>query len=204
MTGWLSTIYVGDLPACYSIGGCMVEYFFNKGKLIIGSLLMLILLSLILFIPFRTAIVFYKENTNQIQAFLPIGKGDTFQIIFKHSIHLTDVVEKYTLLDNDQIKQYEIVYEHFGIGMPSNANKGEIFVYEDGKYHIKDLKNIFASMNIRNGKTVSENRLVWGGPDDEERHMVWFNEYFKPGAWFTVKSDKLSLWQYLIGVRIHD
>lgn len=170
----------------------------------ITSLLTLTLLCFILLIPFRTSLVFYQENTNHIQAFLPINKGDTFQIIFKHSIHLTDVVEKYTLLDNHNIKQYEIVYEHFGIGMPSGANEGETFVYEDGKYHIKDLDHIFASMNIRNGKTVSENRLVWGIVNDEERHMVWFNDYFKPGAWFTVKSDKLSLWQYLTGVKIHD
>jgi hypothetical protein len=181
-----------------------MKYFFHKKKLMITSLLILVLLSLVLFVPIRTSIVFYKENTNHIQAFLPIGKGDTFQIVFKHSIHLTDVVEKYILLDRYKIKQYEIVYEHFGIGMPSNAGKGETFVYEDGKYHIKDLDNIFHSMNIRNGKTVSEHRLIWGPAEDEERHVVWFNEYFKPGAWFTLKFDKLSLWQYLTGVKIHD
>lgn len=170
----------------------------------IVSLLIIIFFCFILFTPIRSSLIFYEENTSHIQAFLPIRKGDTFQIIFKHSIHLTDVIEKYTIMDNLHIKQYEIVYEHFGIGMPSNANEGETFVHEDGKYHIKDLDNIFASMNIRNGKTVSENRLVWGPPEDEERHIVWFNKYFKPGAWFTVKFDKLTLWQYLTGVRIHD
>lgn len=181
-----------------------MKHLFNKRKLVIASLLTLILLCFILFVPFRTSIAFYKENTDQMQAFLPLGKGKTFQIIFKHSIHLTDVVEKYRLMDDHNIKQYEIVYEHFGIGMPSNAGRGETFVYENGKYYIKDLDNLFASMNIRNGKTVSEHRLVWGPPDDEERFIVWFNDYFEPGAWFTVKSNKLSLWQYLTGVKIDD
>src|SRR5699024_6279185 len=146
-------------------------------------------------IPFHSALVFYKENTNHIEAFLPIDKGDGFQIIFKHSIHLTDV------MDNYDIKQNEIVYEEFGIGMPSNAEEGETFVYEDGKYHIKDLDNIFPSMNVRNGKTVSETRLAWG---NQSEHMVWFNDYFKPGAWFTLKIEKLTLWQYLKGVRMHE
>ncbi|WP_100009750.1 DUF1850 domain-containing protein [Lentibacillus sediminis] len=174
-------------------------------KKIVWLVLAFILLIALCFIPYRTALVFYQENTDNIAAFLPVEAGDTFQIIFTHSIHLTDVVEKYEVTENHDIKQYEIVYEQFGIGMPSNAQEGEEFVYEDGKYHIKDLNNYFPSMNIRNGKTVSENRLVWSqeNPSDE-KNMVWFNEYFEPGAWFTVKVDRLSLWESLRGVKIHE
>lgn len=159
---------------------------------------MLVLLS---FIPFKHALVFYKGHTDQLDAYLPIDKGDTFHLIWKHSIHLTDVVEKYEVLDNDDIKQYEIVYEHFGIGMPSNALEGETFVYENGKYHIKDLDNVFPEIKLRNGKTVSKNRLVWG---DEEQYITPLNKYFKPGDWFTLKIERLSLWDYLKGVEIHE
>lgn len=174
-------------------------------KKIAWLVLALILLIALFFFPFRTALVFYQENTDNITAFLPIEAEDTFQITITHSIHLTDVVEKYEVTENHDIKQYEIVYEQFGIGMPSNAQEGEEFVYEDGKYHIKDLDNYFPSMNIRNAKTVSENRLVWSQekPSDE-KNMVWFNEYFEPGAWFTVKVDRLSLWESLRGVKIHE
>ncbi|WP_085993950.1 DUF1850 domain-containing protein [Oceanobacillus senegalensis] len=175
-----------------------------KLKKLLLSFIILLLLLIGLFVPFRTALVFYKENTDYIEAFLPIQKGDTFQIIFKHSIHLKDVVEKYKVTDDLQIKQYEFVYEEFGIGMPSNAQEGESFVYEDGKYHIRDIDRIFPFINVRNGKTVSKNRLVWGTEDSEEEHMVWFNEYFKPGAWFTIKVERISLWEYLKGVKIHD
>lgn len=175
--------------------------FFKKSRLWFVIILFIAVIICMLFLPYRTALVFYVENTDQVEAFLPLQKGDTFQIIFKHSIHLTDVTEKYLVMDNNQIRQYEIVYEEFGIGMPSNAQEGETFVYEDGKYHIKDLNNIFSSMNIRNGKTVSETRLVWG---NQGEHMVWFNDYFAPGAWFTLKIEKLTLWQYLKGVSIHE
>ncbi|MBD1223475.1 DUF1850 domain-containing protein [Virgibacillus halodenitrificans] len=175
--------------------------FYQNKKVLFVAILFIIIVVLLLFVPFRTAVVFYKENTNHIEAFLPIDEKDTFQIIFKHSIHLTDVVEKYQVLGNHEIKQYEIVYEHFGIGMPSNAQEGETFVFEDGKYHVKNLDNIFPYMNVRNGKTVSENRLVWG-VDNE--HMVYFNKYFKPGAWFKIKVENLSTWQFLKGVRIRE
>ncbi|WP_044476699.1 DUF1850 domain-containing protein [Oceanobacillus massiliensis] len=172
-------------------------------------IMLLSLIGFTLLIPFRTALVFYEKSTDHIEAFLPISPGDTFQIIFTHSIHLTDVVEKYQIMDNHDIKQYEIVYEEFGIGMPSNALEGETFTYEDGKYHIKDLDNYFPSLKVRNGKTVSENRLVWkhstsNKTTSAEEQMVRFNEYFEPGAWFTMKVEKLTLWEYLKGVKIHE
>ena len=173
----------------------------KRVKLLIIIPLTAIILFIVLVVPFRTSLVFYKENTKKIQAFLPINEGDSFQIVWKHSIHLTDVVEKYKILKDHRINQYEIVYEHFGIGMPSNAGEGEAFVYEDGKYHIKGIDTVFPSISIRNGKTVSEHRLVWG---EKGEHMVRFNDYFEPGAWFTVKVDQLSLWQYLKGVKIHE
>lgn len=181
-----------------------MKHSLGKYILFVGSLFVIIILLIILMTPSRTALVFYKEKTKQIEAFLPIEIGDTFQIIFTHSIHLSDVVEKYTVLETLEIKQDEIIYEEFGIGMPANAEDGETFVYEDGKYHIKDLNNVFPSMNIRNGKTVSEHRLQWQRGVGFNDQMVRFNDYFEPGSWFTVQVENLSLWQYWKGVRIHE
>ncbi|MCG1021162.1 DUF1850 domain-containing protein [Sutcliffiella horikoshii] len=168
---------------------------------IILSSTTVLLLSVLFLVPLRTALVFDTQNTGHIQAYLPINKEETFQITFTHSIHLTDVVEKYEVTDDLQILQTEIIYEEFGIGMPSNAEEGEEFVYENGKYHIKDLNNVFSSMNIRNGKTVSKNRLSWG---ENGTKMIWFNEYFTPGDWYNVRVEKLTLWQYMKGMKIHE
>lgn len=164
-------------------------------------ILLLLILSIILFFPFRTAVVFYKQNTNHVEAYLPIKEGNSFQILFTHSIHLTDVVEIYDILQDGSIKQTEIVFEEYGIGMPSNASDGGKLVIEDGKIHIKEMDRTFPFINLRNGKVVPRHRLVWGkGPE----HMVWFKDYFAPGARLTIKMDKLSLWQLLKGVKIHE
>jgi len=167
----------------------------------IFSIIIIPISIVLFFIPFQKALVFYVEDTDQVKAYLPIQAGDPFQIIFTHSIHLKDVVEKYRLTENGEIEQYEIVYEEYGIGMPSNAEEGENFVFENGKYHIKNMNKVFPSINIRNGRIVSEHRLVWGL---NEEHIVNFNDYFTPGAWYTVKYDTLSLWNILKGVKIDD
>ncbi|MDY0394338.1 DUF1850 domain-containing protein [Virgibacillus halophilus] len=171
----------------------------KKAILIVLPIFMVI--SITACIPFRTALVFYDGKTDKMAAFLPMEKGGNFQVVWKHSIHLTDVTEKYQLQDNGDIKQYEIVYEHFGIGMPSYALKGEKFTYKNGKYHISNLENVFPEINIRNGKTVSKHRLVWGKTGE---HMVWFNQYLQPGAWYKMKAKKLSWWTYLKGVKVHE
>src|SRR5699024_7136774 len=53
------------------------------------------------------------------------------------------------------------------------------------------MDNRFDSMKIRNGKTVSKHRFVWN--EGNKEHKIKFNDYFEPGAWFTVKHDNLSM-----------
>lgn len=171
----------------------------SKRSIVIA--LLFLILSIVLFFPFRTALVFYQQNTNQVEAYLPIKEGSSFQIIFTHSIHLTDVVEVYRILSDSSIRQTDIVFEEYGIGMPSDASDGGKLVIEDGKIHIKDMNRIFPYINLRNGKVVPKHRLIWG---DQSEHMVWFKDYFEPGARLTIKMDKLSLWQLLKGVKIHE
>lgn len=175
----------------------------RKGKLLIICIILLSAI-LFLFVPIEQALVFYKEDTKEIAAFLPLRENAQFDIIFTHSIHLTDVVEKYHVTEEATIMQDEIIFESYGIGMPSNAEEGETFEYKDGRYHVGNLNNEFPSMNIRNGKTVSEHRLRWKENGSDEEKMVWFNEYFEPGAWFTVQMDNISLWQYMRGVKIDE
>lgn len=170
-------------------------------KIIIMTIILILAVLLVSCIPLKQSLVFYDENSNDIEAYLPLENQDTFQIIFTHSIHLTDVVEKYVVLDNQHIQQYEMVYEEFGIGMPSNAQGDEEFVHEDGKYHIRNMNNVFPEIKLRNGKAVSEHRLVWGS---DHEYITEFNNYFEPGAWFTIRIDTLSLWQMIQGVKIHE
>lgn len=174
-----------------------------KKKIITAATLIVCfaLIGVAVFIPYQQALVFYKKNTDQLKIYLPLQTGDTFQLIWKHSIHKTDVVEKYQVQD-EGMEQFEIVYEHFGIGMPSNATGNEEYVYENGKHHIKNMSNFFPEINWRNGKKVSENRIVWGAPEDE--HIAWMNDFVDPGELFTIKIERLSLWERLKGEKIHD
>lgn len=163
----------------------------------------IIVISIFLFTPIKSTLVFYERNTDHITAYLPIQPAQKFQITFVHSIHLSDVVEKYEITEAGNIKQYEIIFEQFGIGMPSTIEGEEEMVYEDGKYHIKNMNNVFESLNIRNGKTVSRHRLAWLDTE-ENQHTVPFNDYFEPGNWYKLKVEKISYYTAWKEVKIHD
>ena len=44
-----------------------------------------------------------------------------FDIRYTHSVHKTPVQESYYVSESGEIVQYELAYENFAIGMPSNA-----------------------------------------------------------------------------------
>ena len=43
----------------------------------------------------KNALVFQYQNSGKVLAYFPISKGDSFQMKYIHSIHLSDVVESY-------------------------------------------------------------------------------------------------------------
>jgi len=144
----------------------------------LGIIIFITVIILLLFIPFKSTLVFYEKNTDNIAAYIPLKSGEMFQIIFVHSIHLTDVTEKYELIKDNQIKQSEMIFSDFGIGMPYEVKEHEKIFYEDGFYHLINMDNRFDSMKIRNGKTVSKHRFVWneGNKEHKKNSMIILNQ----------------------------
>lgn len=166
-------------------------------------LILIIIFCFVIFTPTQSALVFYERDSDNITAYLPLQEKQKFHITFVHSIHLTDVVEKYEITEENTIRQYEMIFEQFGIGMPSTVEGKERFVYEDGKYRIKNMNNVFDSMNIRNGKTVSNHRLSWIDRHGKQ-HTTPFNDYFEPGNWYTLKVENISLFTSWKEVKIRE
>ncbi len=164
-----------------------------------------VLLTLIIFlaiisinIPFKKALVFLQPENNDILCYVPISAGDRFKIKYTHSIHLSDVIESYEITKDDHIRQYELEYEDFAIGMPSEAASGEKFVIEDGKYFIKNMDREFSQFDLRLGQVRANHTLVYGD--------LWYplSKAIEPGTRVRIKVEKISLLKQLEGVNILD
>lgn len=172
-------------------------------RLISFIVITLLFILLVVRLPIITVLGFYDDQADEMIAYRPLKTEDTFQIVFVHSIHLTDVTEKYEITTEGKIKQYEMIFSQFGIGMPSEVEEHEVIEYKDGFYHLTQINNIFDTLHIRNGKTVSEHRFRWQ-PQGEELHEVFINDYIAPGETFILKVAKITLLDMWKEVKIHE
>ncbi|MBS4217982.1 DUF1850 domain-containing protein [Bacillus sp. FJAT-49711] len=156
-----------------------------------------IIIFLLFCIPFQKSLCLEKGNSGKVLAYFPIQKTNkTFNILYTHSIHLSDVKETYIILNNDTIRQSELMYEDTSIGMPSNAEEGEIFEVKDGKYIIRNMKREFSSIDMRVAQVVGDHVLMVDG------HQMKFSSIAEPGSHIKVNVRRLSLWQLWRGVNI--
>ena len=163
----------------------------------ITLLLIPILVIALLFIPLKETIVIEKRDTGKILAYFPLKDVHrVFQIEYTHSIHHSEVKETYKVLSNGGIRQTELMYEDTGIGMPANAEQGESFVMENGKYYIRDMKRDFSWIDLGVGQVSANHRLILN------KKSVPFSTFTDPGSIVRIKERKLALWQLWKGVNI--
>lgn len=79
-----------------------------------------------------------KDRDNKVVAEIPLSDG-RFDHVYIHSIHLTPVVERFKVLPDaagaPMLHLFELVYESYGVGMPSDTEDG--FSLVDGKFILK-------------------------------------------------------------------
>jgi hypothetical protein len=158
---------------------------------------LLLFITFMFFFPYKQVVAFTFEDQRQLLAYLSIKKDKTFQIKYTHSIHLSDVIESYRLFGN-QIKQTELSYKDFAVGMPSNAEGAEVFKVIDGTYFLKNMNRPFSFIDLRIGQVKANHRLIY------QNKTYTLSKYIKPGTWIRISTKKITLWQQLKGVNIND
>ena len=158
---------------------------------------LILISSLIAFTPFQKNYVFIDNETEEITAYVPV-KSRFFQLTYTHSIHLSEVIESYKVVEDNALMMTELEYEDFNIGMPSNAGEGETFVEKDGKYFIKNMT-----------RKLPEFRLFVGDVDaglsfSTKGQKMDLKKTLERGKSYTFKVERLSLFQLRQGVRIDE
>lgn len=164
--------------------------------LLLISALILISSSLV-FLPSQKYYVFIDNENDELAGYFPVD-SPFFQLIYTHSIHLSEVIESYKVVDNDELMMTELEYEDFNIGMPSNAGEGESFVEKDGKYFIKNMT-----------RKLPEFRLFVGDVDADlsfktKGQRMDLKKTLERGKSYTFRVQRLSLFQLRKGVKIDE
>ena len=151
------------------------------------------------FIPYERSITFTETRiTNPTTYYIPLKNETLFQIIFTHSIHLSDVKESYEVLPSNELQLLAMEYSDVAIGMPSYAEEGQTLQYEDGVYtlHYEDAK--LKNFVLHIGDIDTKLELHHGGK------VISLKEALKRGKSYEVKVKRLSVYEKVKGVEMND
>lgn len=148
------------------------------------------------FVPSTSSLAFYDGETGKLAAYTPLKAGEPFSIEYTHSIHLTPVTESYELTAGGEIRQFELEYEEFNVGMPSGAEGKERFEVRDGKYVLTNMDRVFHDISLRTGKVRANHTLIIG------KDSVPLSAFAEPGSLLVIKAQRLSLKDKLEGVKL--
>ena len=107
---------------------------------VVAAIILIIAATLFLnFFGPRHYLTVKDRETGELYARYPMGEGDRFSIEFKHSVNLSPVIDIYEIQGGD-IYVEETVYYHFGAGVQTQLNEGEVLSYgEDGSMIVSNI-----------------------------------------------------------------
>lgn len=167
-------------------------------RILLLSIFALILFSsVIAIIPLKENFVFIDNETDDTAAYIQMAEP-SFQIKYTHSIHLSEVLESYEVLEDHTLMMTELEYEDFNIGMPSNAGEGETFVEQDGKYFIKNMSRKLPEFRILVGDVDAGLSFITNGKEYNLKKTL------ERGKSYTFRVQRLSIFQQFKGVNFSD
>lgn len=162
---------------------------FSSLRIKTGMLFFLIIFAFLLFmmVPFFPHFVILDGQTNHLLFHQPVHSGQSFEIQYIHSIHLTPVNEFYQINDDLNIVLNEVHFDTYSVGMPSDLSEGETLELKNGKMMIKNMQRIMPSIDLRIGQVIANHQLKMNG------QLIPFSSIAKPGSWVHIEVRKLSI-----------
>lgn len=163
------------------------------------ALIILVLSVVMVFIPYERSITFTETRTEQpVMFYLPLDKEYNFQIIFTHSIHLTDVIESYQVLPTNELQLLSMQYEDVAIGMPSSAEAGQTLIYENGRYILRYDDAKLKEFTLHIGDVDYKLNL------QHNNEVIPLKEKLTRGKSYVLKVEKLSFYQKMKGAELDE
>lgn len=167
----------------------------NKSILLVS---VAILTLLYLFYPSHKSIVFTETRTSQPEYyFLKLSEENQVEIIFTHSIHLSDVAELYSITPDLQWKVIQMSYEDLAIGMPGYAEKNQTLDYIDGKWVLKSYDTVLQEISLYNSSIHKKLEIRY----DNEIYNL--KTLLPTGASYLVEVKHVSSFELWRGEQLH-
>lgn len=162
---------------------------------VLTSLILVAVVTALIFYPNHYVLTLKKLHSDQLISYIPVDEKDSFEIRYTHSVHLSQVREIFRI-EQGNMKPVKLIYEDTAIGMPSNAQDGDTFRVEDGKYIIEKSEDTkaFPSFNLSVGQMRAEHKIIY----KDKSYLL--KKYVGAGTNIQIDLEHLNRWQLWGGV----
>lgn len=167
-------------------GIVLINTFPNIIKIFI--LLFLILLISLNFIPINVLLASDFRTGEHLNCW-KISEGESFTVVYTHSVELTEVSEIY-VIENGEIKLTDTYFRSYGAGLP--ANTPYKFEITDNGFRIYDINEIMENLVYRTGAVRANHSLLINGSE------YMFLDFSQPREGVKLEFDKISAFKYII------
>lgn len=165
----------------------------------LGIIILISVVSLTFFFPFKQAFVFTETRTEDIVFFyIPVEEERDFQVKFTHSIHKSDVIESYKITEDAKIQLVSMVYEDLAIGMPGYAEEGQTLEEKDGIYTLSYDDEVINSFTLLVANIDMDLIFKYKYKDYNLKRLLERSKSYE----FEVKN--MSLYEQWKGVKMND
>ncbi|GBF12165.1 DUF1850 domain-containing protein [Tepidibacillus infernus] len=167
------------------------RFFFHPPFMILIILLIIILI--LINIPFFPMLVLTDGQTDQVLERFSLQNNNKFSILYIHSIHRTPVQEFYHVDKQLNIVLDKVIFESYGVGIPSEIENGEKFKIENGKFILDSIHRVFPYFDQRVGQVIANHKLLI------QNKELPLSKLTVPGHWIRFEATKSNLVQWIKG-----
>lgn len=164
----------------------------QRRRILLVTFISLLLISVFAVVPTGNYLLFISNEDGELAGYIKL-ENSAFQVKYVHSIHLTEVIESLEVLPDGSMMMTEVEYSDFAVGMPSNADDGEEFVQEDGKYFIRNMTTLLPEYRMFVGDIDEALLLSVAGTDYDLKKTL------SRGTSYTLSVKQLSFLQKIQG-----
>lgn len=137
------------------------------------------------------------DGTGQLVYYQKAKPGETFDILWIHSVTLQPVVETYQLEAPGRIPLIQMIFDDNGPNLPARPEFNQKWTIENGKFIVSNYDRIFERVPVTIGAVTANHTLLYNGKE------VPLKDRYRPGGYVHIGLVKENYLKYLLkGVEI--
>ncbi len=118
--------------------------------------------------------------------------GDTFDVVWTHSVTLQPVIETYRLDAPGKIPIVQMIFDDNGPNLPAHPEFNQKWTITGGKFIVTNYDRIFERVPVTIGAVISNHTLKYAGKE------VQLKDKYRPGGYVHIGLVKNYLPEYLL------